>query len=298
MMPEFLTTLVTKTKTSPANSLGLGFFLFTLVFLLRLFALSRFAGSPLSGDMAFYDAWAHRILGGALTDGRAFYALPLYAYWLAGIHAVFGGGGFVPGLLQGLADAGTALLLYKIVVHSSENFGAKVTGTLCALTWAFYLPAQAFSIVQMPATLGVFVFWLVVWQIIKRTEPPRFVVYFLLGLLVGVTAMGIATILVLVPMLFAALIWRWQLRSRCLALSFVILFGGVFLGTAPCWLHNYFVAHDRVFLSAHSGINFWIGNNPGATGYPSFGELRAGQAELLEDSIALEIGRASCRERV
>ena len=302
-MPARLTTLVTKTKISPANSLGLGLFPFTLVFLLRLFALSRFAGSPLSlphgGDMAFYDAWAHRILGSALTDGHAFYALPLYAYWLAAIHAVFGAGGFVPGLLQGLADAGTALLLYKIVVQllsssvlensvrSSENLGAKVTGTLCALTWAFYLPAQAFSIVQMPTTLGVFVFWLVVWQIIKRTEPPRFVVYFLLGLLVGVTAMGIATILVLVPLLFAALIWRWQLRSSRLTLSFVILLSGVFLGTGPCWLHNYFIAHDRVFLSAHSGINFWIGNNPAATGYPSFGELRAGQAELLQDSIAL-----------
>ena len=153
-MPARLTTLVTKTKPSPANSLGLGFFLFALVFLLRLFALYRFAGSPLSlphgGDMAFYDAWAHRILGGALTDGHAFYALPLYAYWLAGIHAIFGAGAFTPGFLQCLADAGTALLLYKIATRLltsavPENFGAKATGTLCALTWALYLPAQAFS---------------------------------------------------------------------------------------------------------------------------------------------------------
>jgi len=51
-------------------------------------------------------------------------------------------------------------------------------------------------------------------------------------------------------------------------------------------VHNCFIAHDRVFLSAHSGINFWIGNNPGAIGYPRFPPgLHAGQAAMLQDSI-------------
>jgi len=41
-----------------------------------------------------------------------------------------------------------------------------------------------------------------------------------------------------------------------------------------------------VALSAHSGINFWIGNNPEANGYPRIPPgLRAGQAAMLEDSI-------------
>jgi len=61
---------------------------------------------------------------------------------------------------------------------------------------------------------------------------------------------------------------------------------GVAIGTSSCWLHNYFIARDRVFLSAHSGINFWIGNNPDANGYPRFPPgLRAGQAAMLQDSI-------------
>jgi len=61
---------------------------------------------------------------------------------------------------------------------------------------------------------------------------------------------------------------------------------GVFLGTAPCWIHNRFVARDPVFLSAHSGINLWLGNNPEANGYPRFPGLHAGQAQMLRDSIA------------
>ena len=51
-------------------------------------------------------------------------------------------------------------------------------------------------------------------------------------------------------------------------------------------MHNSFVARDPVFLSAHSGINFWIGNNPSANGFPHFPPgLRAGQAAMLQDSI-------------
>ena len=51
-------------------------------------------------------------------------------------------------------------------------------------------------------------------------------------------------------------------------------------------MHNCLIAHDRVFLSAHSGINFWIGNNPDANGYPRFPPgLHAGQAAMLQDSI-------------
>ncbi len=58
------------------------------------------------------------------------------------------------------------------------------------------------------------------------------------------------------------------------------------VGTSPAWLHNRFVAHDPVFLSAHSGVNFWIGNNPSANGYPHFPPgLRAGQKAMLADSI-------------
>jgi cytochrome c-type biogenesis protein CcmH/NrfG len=67
----------------------------------------------------------------------------------------------------------------------------------------------------------------------------------------------------------------------------VLLFLGLGLGASPCWAHNYFAARDPVFLSAHGGINFWLGNNPEATGYPRFPGLHAGQAAMLKDSIDL-----------
>src|SRR2546423_261447 len=37
--------------------------------------------------------------------------------------------------------------------------------------------------------------------------------------------------------------------------------------------------------SAHGGITLWLGNTPEATGYPRFPGLRAGQGQMLRDSI-------------
>src|SRR5205823_10337093 len=109
--------------------------------------------------------------------------------------------------------------------------------------------------------------------------------------LVGLAATAIATILFLIPLVVGAILLKpaisthSQFRTRINAL--VLLFLGAAAGTSPCWVHNCFVAHDRVFLSAHSGINFWIGNNPSATGYPRFPPgLRASQAAMLQDSIS------------
>jgi tetratricopeptide (TPR) repeat protein len=284
------------------SSLGLGHYVFAFVFLLRLIALARLASSPSllpsSGDMHFYDDWAQRILHGRFTDHFAFYGLPLYAYLLAFLYKIFGYSPFVPGFLQACLDAGTATLLYKIAVRVFRNEAEpvrnreNVIGLLAAAGWAFFVPAQAYAVILMPSAWLVFVFWFLVWQIVKAECAPTALRCLAYGTLIGITATGIATILFLVPLVLAALLLKprsdtvtrpWTARGAAIALLFL----GIGAGTAPCWIHNYFVARDPVFLSAHSGVNFWLGNNPEATGYPHFPGLRAGQAAMLKDSIDL-----------
>ncbi len=281
--------------------------LFLGVLILRLFTLVRLTGSsfllPDHGDMHFYNDWALRILSGQLTDYHAFYGLPLYAYLLAGLYKIVGYNPFVPGLIQVCLDAGTAVLIYRlgVVVFPSRASGTapflsrrgEVIGVVAALGWAIFQPAAAYSIVLMPTVWLVFVFWFVVWEIVRREEAPRLPGWFWLGLLVGFAAMGIATVLFLLPLLLLACFTRWgnparrpnPWRARLAAAA--VLFLGLGLGTSPSWIHNYFVARDPVLLSAHSGVNFWIGNNPWATGYPRFPPgLHAGQEAMLQDSIS------------
>ena len=295
-------------------------YVFAGVFVLRLVVLARLTDSPFllpgQGDMHFYNDWAQRILRGEWTDYRAFYGLPLYPYLLAALYKLFGFSPFVPGFVQAGLEGGTAALLFQIGRHVfgtrdrpelSISAGTTI-GLLAAVGWAFYLPAQSYSVILMPTAWLVFVFWWIVWQVVRRTTIPPALWLFLMGLVIGVTAMGIATVLFLLPLLIAAVLWKrgteasprrlW--RSRAVAL--LLLMGGVGVGMSPAWAHNRFVAHDPVLLSAHSGVNLWIGNNPGANGYPRFPPgLRAGQQAMLKDSITgaeAAAGRALKRSEV
>jgi hypothetical protein len=283
-------------------SLGLGHLIFLGVFVLRLWALVRLTHSsfllPIRGDMHFYNDWARAILHGQFTQHLAFYGLPGYAYLLAFLYKLFGENPFVPGLLQAVVDAGVAVLIYQIClqifvsVRSTSltgNLSPRLIGLFAAFGWAFFVPAQAYSVVLMPTAWFVLVFWFVVWRVVLRSTAPGAPECFLLALLIGITATAVATILAVIPLILSALFLRLKeengLRPALIARC-ALLFAGLALGTSPCWIHNYLIAKDPVLLSAHSGINFWIGNNPEATGYPRFPPgLRAGQAAMLQDSI-------------
>lgn len=311
------------------RSLGVVHGVFAGVLLFRLVALFQFAASPLflpgAGDMRFYDDWAQRILGGELTDHLAFFGLPLYPYLLALFYKVFGYTPFIPALFQALADAVTAVLIYQIsiavfggnrnaaeperaVPSFLERRVGQVIGVLAAAGWAIFVPAEAYSLVVMPTAFAVAVFWLVIAWIVKQAAGPGPAPAFGWGMLAGITATGVASTLFSLPLLLAAIFLKpspaqrrpvWW-RSRLAAAAFLLLGAGI--GTAPCWFHNYFVARDPVFLSAHSGINFWIGNNPAAKGYPNFpAGMRAEQASMLHDSTVMaeaEMGRPLRRSEV
>jgi hypothetical protein len=169
-----------------------------------------------------------------------------------------------------------------------------VAAGAAALGWLCFVPAQAYAFILMPTIWLVAAYWFCVWVIVRRRNEGAVWPWIGLGLLVGVTAMLVATILFLVPLLIAAIGLQVaaneksaKRRAKSLA-AVVVLFLGVGAGAAPAWIHNYFIAKEPVFLSAHGGINFWIGNWPGANGYPNFPpEFRSGQQELLDDSIHL-----------
>lgn len=260
--------------------------------------------------MHFYNEWALRILHGEWTDHQAFYGLPLYPFLLAALYWIFGFSAFIPGFVQALLEGGTAALIFMTGVRvfglngSSETDAealweriaqhrGEIIGGLAAFGWAFFGPAQTYSVILMPTSWLVFTFWFVVWQVVKRETMPRLAWAAGLGILIGFAAMGIATVLFLLPLIAAALLFKFRLPDGHVGLwsprvaAVTVLLTGLFVGAAPSWIHNYFVARDPVFLSAHSGVNYWIGNNPSATGYPRFPPgLRTSQRAMLLDSIA------------
>ncbi len=288
------------------GSLEYSHYIFAATILIRLISLTRLNSSPFllpsGSDMQFYDDWAKQILHGHWTDHRAFYGLPLYPFALAFIYRLFGFSHFVPGLIQACLEAGTAVLIYKITVltfggaasselrdqeklKANRMDAAKIVGAAAAAGWVFFVPAQAYSIILMPTAVSVFVFWFFIWEILKRTECPSPGRSLGLGMMIGVAAMAVATSLVAIPLALITCFTRWRAAKGRPVMAAALLLAGVMIGSAPCWMHNFLVARDPVFLSAHGGINLWLGNNPDATGYPRFPGLHAGQSQLLRDSI-------------
>ena len=282
----------------------------------RLLALSRFGESPTfehqDVDMRFYEDWALRILAGQWSDGHAFYGMPGYAFVLAGLYGLFGANPFVPAFFQCICDSLTAVLVVLLAYRTCKGQGdtaAEATALIAGVIWSAFLPAVSYSIVLMPSVLVVGAFWLLVFSsTFPEVASARWHYWLIMGTFLGGIALLAATVMLLLPLLVATAwldgrreaIFARRIRPA-ISRSFA-LFAGVALGTSPAWVHNFYYARDPVFLSAHSGINFWIGNNPQATGYPRIPSgLRANQAALLEDSIAIperEVGHPLTRAEV
>lgn len=283
----------------------LGLVVLVLAFAVQFGVLLRFSHStdfvPQGDDMKFYSDWGLRIAHGQWTDGKAFYGLPGYAYILGGFYRVLGLDPFTIGFVQAGLFALVAFVIYRLallVFPASESAEAvadpRVPGVLAALGWTFFVPAQTFATVLMPTVWLVLAYWAIVAWVVRTREASIVRPWLAMGLAVGVMSMVVATILFAVPLIVFAM-WRtvaagsaWKSRAPRLAAAVAVFVAGVFAGSSPASLHNHLVAHEPVMLSAHSGINFWIGNNPTATGYPKMPPgIRASQDGLLRDSITL-----------
>jgi len=287
-------------------------FVWTGAFLVQFLVLNMIAGSrhflPDGDDMKFYNDWAKRILSGQCTDGKAFYGLPGYAFTLAGIYKGTGGyshwySPYLVAQFQAVLHALTATWLFLLGrrVFGGDSEREKRHGTaiglLAAATWALLTPAEVFSAILMPTAWVVCAFWGMVYWLVcihENGHASWWRPWLWMGLLAGVVAMLVATILMLLPLIVLAItlvVGRGQpLRSRILpALGAVaILMAGVYAGCSPVWIYNYFVAKDRVLLSAHDGLNFYLGNHATSNGYTKIpAGLRASQDGLLKDSLAI-----------
>ena len=272
--------------------------LFFLTLLVRLFVINQLTASPHfdpnSGDMKFYNDWALRILHGKFADGYAFYGLPGYPFLMAGIYKLFGYNPFFLSGLQAIAEGLTVVFIYRIAGKCFSSLTdperANWIGAIAALGYVFFVPAQTFSVILMPTSLLVATFWGIVWWSIKeRADGFRVGEVLGVGLLIGMMAMIVATIFFIIPIAATALLLAKENVKRSQRFVHVtLLLAFVVVGCSPAILYNRLVAHDSVSLSAHSGLNFFIGNNAEANGYPKIPEgLSAGQAGMLRDSITI-----------
>ncbi len=256
-------------------------FSWRIVFVLQLRNPNLFYLFP-GSDSTHYDLWAKTVLQQGLFYKATFYGMPLYAYFLAFVYKVFLMNLWAVRIIQMAMGITNCFLVYLI---AKRLFDFRV-GIIAAALISGYIMLIFYEILLMPTALIIFLNSLVILSFFELNSAPLNKNFFLFGLILGVISLAEPGIL-----LFALGIIAWPFFSinnkakKQAVMSGSILIAGIILVLSLNVLRNYIAQKDIIIVSAHSGINFYIGNNPEASGagdIPFF--LRPSQKGHIEDA--------------
>lgn len=236
-------------------------------FILKLVVLLQLQDHPLTSpdaglDTSAYADLARRVVAGDLGLGPGlYYVSPLYIYVAAAALAVF--------------HSFTALRVVQIAL------GAVSIGLIFLTARAWFGERAAWIAAVLAAFTGLFTFYEV---LILQSSIDAFLTSAALYLLTrGLNPAG--PDLSRRDLLLAGVVWGIQTLNRpnvLIAAAGVavvmliatrrirpaaVLVAGLVLGLSPAAIRNIVVAHEWSLVSSHGGLNFYIGNSAGATGF-------------------------------
>lgn len=206
-------------------------------------------------DSESYDAWARAIAHGEWTRGAPFYQAPLYAYFLAMLHAITGGDLLVPRLANAAMGVATVALVMRT---SRKVFGAwpgVIAGALCAVHATFLF--EEGKVMKTP--LGVLLITATLAALLEArgadARARRWAVA--AGLLGGMAALVRENFLLFVA---AVVVGKFARRERAAA-ALVAL--GAAVALLPSTVHNFAMSGELLPITSQAGQNFFTGVHPG-----------------------------------
>ncbi len=253
-----------------------------MVFLAELHANAPTFERPEGGDSIFYD----RVATGEQTPARAYFHSPLYQWFLAGVYKVFGRDLLLARLVQHLLGAVTAVLVFFLV---RRLLGSAGLGVAAALLNAWFGPGVFYEGQLLIDALLPLLVVSCGLAFVHLTDHPTARLALGFGLLVGLAALGRATVLVWLPLAAGWLVFRRRQWARA-----ALVCAGAALVVLPVTIRNYVVEGDVVAITSNGGINLYIGNNPHARGTYNLPEgmwFRPGNPK--DDFAGVEVGRVA-----
>jgi len=249
------------------------------VFILKLLVMVPLRHHPLmaadSGlDTTAYVGLAQQVMAGRVGLGPGlYYVSPFYIYFLAALYGLFRS--------------------FTIVRVVQIAMGTAAVGFIFLMARQWFGERAAWIAAVLAALTGVFTFYEIL--ILQSSVDAFFTgaaLYFLTSGLSDLRPEGGSRTPSVVSafrrnsaLLVAGLVWGVQTLNRPNVLIAVIgvaivmiavlrrigpaalLVAGLLAGLAPVAIRNVVVAHDWTLVSSHGGLNFYIGNNPRATGF-------------------------------
>jgi len=240
-----------------------------LTFAVRLWFVLSMRGQPFSTmgpqymDSDYYHRWAIEIVSGNFWGSDVFYLRPLYPYLLAILYYIFGPHVLPVQLFQTLLATASCFLLYDVTRRVFGKRPAVFASIGFALTGILVFYTGTLLYVEVTVFLSLLFLWLIL------IAGNRLWLLIAAGLSFGLLVICRPELLVLLPFL---LLWLWRKplvhrssfivhRYELAAMTVVAL---LVVTIVP--IRNYVVARDPVLFTAHSGVNFYYGNNPSADG--------------------------------
>ncbi|HPB68678.1 MAG TPA: tetratricopeptide repeat protein [Candidatus Omnitrophota bacterium] len=276
--------------------------IFLLAFCLRLGyqqflkANYLFYGSP-SSDVTYYQDWAREIASGNWRGDQTFFGLPLYPYFLAVLIRLALGHIEIVRFFHLVLGSFNCVLLFAV---GGKIFSRRV-GFLAAILAATNFFLIYYDWLMMPVTLLISLSLFLLYYLANDLLKDRPREWFLFGIISGITLLGDGKFAFFLCLLTLSIVARWPYFWRVKFFKILLPLGlGAALILASSALRNRIVGGDWTVISAQSGLSFYTGNNPLATGvydHPAF--LRPSHQGQDEDQkiIAEKIARRKLSPR-
>lgn len=248
--------------------------------------LLQYGSSPFQNGLTV-DDWMYWEKSAAIARGEwlphgVWVNGPLYPYFLALLRVVF------PPLspawvsvIQILMNWGSCLLLLPL----TERLTDRRTGLAAATIGLFFAPAVFMSLKVLAITLGLL---LLLGALLSLQRGDAWRWRSLAGLLFGLGVLAVPSLLLGAAAAALFLVMESvRMRRPGGAIAFALCLA---LTILPVTLSNYLQDGSRVLISSNYGVNFYLANNPEATGL--FSGVRGISTDFVgQETTSIELAR-------
>jgi tetratricopeptide (TPR) repeat protein len=239
-------------------------YLVRFVYVLQIESSLPFFYAPIMDEL-YHDTWAQRIAAGEWLGSEPFFRAPLYVYLLALTYKIFGHSLFLPRLFQIIMGSLSCVLIFFIAKRLFNRTVGIISGVIAAL----YAMLVFYDAQLLITSLIVFLDLALIALLLRAGEKPKPLNWFVCGVILGLSAIARPNILVFAPFILLWMLpqFKKRLQAKAIVGRWLILCCGALLVIAPVTLRNYLVSKDFVLIAWNGGYNFYLGNNPDASGW-------------------------------
>ena len=215
-------------------------------------------GEKMLIDSAYYHREALRLVSEGWIGDQVFFMNPFYSYFLALIYTYLGPSWQWIWIIQ--SAMGTMICYFTYVLGG--RLWNKRVGLIAAAFLALYGALVFYDGALLTASPILF---LNTWALMLLFGRKRLHWTSLIGagILLGLSAtarpFSIIFALAMVPIFFRA-------NRAKFVKNVIFLWGGIFLAVMPVIMRNYAIGGEWGLTTSSAGMNFYVGNHPGATG--------------------------------